>query len=275
MKTNLTEVTIEIDPAQVEVVIAWLSTVGFQAFEETQKGVKAYIDSPDFDQEATMEALSFLDQESFSISVEEIAPRNWNEEWEASWEDVEIDDFCQIIPSFRKADASFSHTVVVDPKMAFGTGHHETTRSVIRLMKAEDMKGKHILDMGCGTGILGILALKMGAASVFAIDIDPWSVENTQQNTQLNETKGIEVIEGVGKDIPAEKYDLIFANINKNVLLQDIPTYAAHLKEDGKLFLSGFYTQDEPEIKELSKEQGLTFFSRVEENNWVAAAFKK
>ncbi|MEL6254299.1 MAG: 50S ribosomal protein L11 methyltransferase, partial [Bacteroidota bacterium] len=168
MKTNLTEVTIEIDPAQVEVVIAWLSMVGFQAFEETQKGVKSYIDSPNFDQQAMLEALSSLDRESFSFSIKEIAPRNWNEEWEASWEDVEIDDFCQIIPSFRQADDSFLHTVVVDPKMAFGTGHHETTRSVIRLMKAEEMNGKYILDMGCGTGILGILALKMGASSVFA-----------------------------------------------------------------------------------------------------------
>ncbi|MEO1215072.1 MAG: 50S ribosomal protein L11 methyltransferase [Bacteroidota bacterium] len=275
MKTNLTEVTIEIDPAQVEVVIAWLSMVGFQAFEETQKGVKSYIDSPNFDQQAMLEALSSLDRESFSFSIKEIAPRNWNEEWEASWEDVEIDDFCQIIPSFRQADDSFLHTVVVDPKMAFGTGHHETTRSVIRLMKAEEMNGKYILDMGCGTGILGILALKMGASSVFAIDIDPWSVENTQQNTQLNEVKGIQVIEGIVKDIPSEEFDLIFANINKNVLLQDIPAYAGHLKENGKLFLSGFLTQDEIEIKELSEEQGLRFSSRVEENNWVAAAFTK
>ncbi|MEL6252098.1 MAG: 50S ribosomal protein L11 methyltransferase, partial [Bacteroidota bacterium] len=125
------------------------------------------------------------------------------------------------------------------------------------------------------TGILGILALKMGASSVFAIDIDPWSVENTQQNTQLNEVKGIQVIEGIVKDIPSEEFDLIFANINKNVLLQDIPAYAGHLKENGKLFLSGFLTQDEIEIKELSEEQGLRFSSRVEENNWVAAAFTK
>lgn len=275
MKTNLIEFTVKTDSINIEAVIAWLGTVGFHAFEETQKGVKAYI-SPDlFEKEQAMEALSFLSEDQFSVSIAEIEPKNWNEDWEASWQNVEIGTFCQVIPSFREPRPGFEYTLIVDPKMAFGTGHHETTKSVIELMRAHELAGKKVLDMGCGTGILGILALKMGAKEVFAIDIDPWSVENTELNTQLNEVENLTVIKGVAEDIPKETYEVIFANINKNVLLEDIPTYAKHLSSKGILMLSGFYEQDEQEIRTLAEQQGLVFTEKETENSWVAASFLK
>lgn len=274
MKSNLTEFNVETDPSHVESVIAWLGMVGFHAFEETQNGVKAYISSDSFQKEEAMGALSFLKKEEFTVEIAEIAPRNWNEEWESSWKNVEIEDFCQIIPSFREPQPGFTHTLIVDPKMAFGTGHHETTRSVMRLMQDMDIAGKKVLDMGCGTGILGILALKMGASHVFAIDIDPWSVENTALNAQLNKVE-FEVIEGVVENIPDQEYDIIFANINKNVLLEDIPAYVTHLVSDGQLLLSGFYEHDQADIEKVTLPVGLNFVNRRAENKWVAASFVK
>jgi len=275
LKTNLIEFTVETNSINIEAVIAWLGTVGFHAFEETQKGVKAYI-SPDlYEKDEAMKALSFLSEDQFRVSITEIAPKNWNEDWEASWQNVEIGDFCQVIPSFREPRPGFDYSLIVDPKMAFGTGHHETTKSVIELIRTSDLVGKKVLDMGCGTGILGILALKMGAREVFAIDIDPWSVENTLLNAQLNEVEHLEVIEGIAEDIPKETYEVIFANINKNVLLEDIPTYAKHLSPQGTLMLSGFYEQDEEEIRTLTEQQGLVFSEKKTENHWVAASFVK
>lgn len=274
MKAKLTEFIVETDSTHVEAVIAWLGTVGFSAFEETQKGVKAYMPTDQFQKEDAMHVLTFLNEDQFQVHIKEIAPKNWNEEWESSWKNVEIEDFCQIIPSFREPQPGFTHSLVVDPKMAFGTGHHETTRSVIRLMQEMDMTGKMILDMGCGTGILGILALKMGAKDIFAIDIDPWSVENTTLNAQLNSVE-LEVIEGTVKDIPEQQYEIIFANINKNVLLEDIPAYATRLASGGQLLLSGFYEQDEAEIRNLTGKQGLRFDRKIVENQWVAASFIK
>ncbi|MEM6805148.1 MAG: 50S ribosomal protein L11 methyltransferase [Bacteroidota bacterium] len=268
-------VDIVTDPTQVDALIAWLCTVGFQAFEETQNGVKAYIAKDDFDESALQQALAFLAADEYELKMQDIEARNWNEEWEASWENVEIDDFCQIIPSFRSPRSGFTYSITVDPKMAFGTGHHETTRSMIRLIKGLELEAKELLDMGCGTGILGILASKKGAKKVWAIDIDPWSVENTAQNLKLNEVENIEVSEGVAKDIPERSFDFIFANINKNVLLEDIPIYARHLKKDGQLLLSGFYTRDEEEITILSEQSGLKFSRRFVENDWVAASYIK
>ena len=258
-----------------EILIAELSELDFESFDETEDGVKAYILSA-LDKTDLLKDIYLLQNPEFEISysVNLIEPVNWNEEWEKNFEPIEVDGICSVRAPFHpKPDTEFD--IVIEPKMSFGTGHHETTHLMIKHLLKLDVEGLKTLDMGCGTGILAILAALKGAQPVEAIDIDPWCYENTMENVARNGVEFIEAFEGDVKLIDGKQYDLLIANINRNILLADIPTYASCLTESGTLLLSGFYTQDIPAITEVCNQHGLNFIMNFEKNNWVACKFVK
>lgn len=259
----------------VEILIAQLGELDFESFDETEDGVKAYIVSS-LDRHDLLENIYILKNLEFEISytVNHIEPVNWNEEWEKNFEPIEVDGICSVRAPFHpKPDTEYD--IVIEPKMSFGTGHHETTHLMIKHLLKLDITGKKTLDMGCGTGILAILAAMKGAKPVEAIDIDPWCYENTVENVERNGVSFIEAFEGDVKLLDGKQFDLMIANINRNILLADIPAYAGCLNHTGTLLLSGFYTQDIPAITEVCNQHGLNFIMNFERNNWVACKFVK
>ncbi|MEZ4849082.1 MAG: 50S ribosomal protein L11 methyltransferase [Bacteroidia bacterium] len=275
MKVNYIETSISAPEVLREQVLALLANIGYSAFEDTESGINAYIEEPEFDQETFDHTLALFEGQGVTYVHQSIKSQNWNEQWENSYPSVMIDNFCQIIPSFRKPEPDFAYTITIDPKMSFGTGHHETTRLMIRLMKNMDMQGKTVLDMGCGTGVLGILGSQMGAQSVTGIDIDHWSYENARENVSINKTENIEIILGDSSVIPDQKFDIILANINRNVLLEDLPIYATRLKNGGLLAMSGYYLQDQKLLIQAAKPLNLELVSSEEDNQWLAMTFKQ
>ncbi len=269
------------DPA-TEILIAELGYAGFESFTETSQGVIAYIQKeeafPDgtVDYDLLLNSINILKSEEFTItySAEEIEQVNWNEEWEKNFEPIEVDGKCAVrAPFHEKTDVDYD--IIIEPKMSFGTGHHETTHMMIKHLLKLDIAHHKTLDMGCGTGVLAILAEMRGARPIDAIDIDNWCYLNTLENVERNQCKYIATYEGDASLLKNKEYRLIIANINRNILLQDIPTYAHSLPEDGILLLSGFYTEDIPLISEKCNEHGLYFVSNYERNNWVACKFEK
>lgn len=260
---------------QSDLLIDTLSFIGFDTFEQTETGFKAYIPSNvfDFDMLETS-LLEFREQLEFSILINEIAHQNWNEIWESNFEPLIIKN-CYVRATFHKPQPQFKYEIVIDPKMAFGTGHHQTTSTMMELMMAENFEGKHVLDMGCGTGILAILASKLGAHSVVAIDYDPVCFESTLENSILNATSNIVAVCGSKESIPAQKFDIILANINRNILLDQLASYSSVLTENGMIFLSGFYEDvDLNMLIEKAESLGLEFVTHQKSNDWVAAKFK-
>ncbi|MAZ28935.1 MAG: 50S ribosomal protein L11 methyltransferase [Cytophagaceae bacterium] len=277
MAVPYTEFQFTIKPLEPtrDILIAELGELGFESFEETSEGLNAYIPSSGAKQ-LKIDELWLLQNDEFSISYSrlDIEPVNWNEEWEKNFQPIEVDGKCTVRAPFHpRPDTEFD--IVIEPKMSFGTGHHETTHLMIKHLLKLDPSGKKTLDMGCGTGILAILAAMKGAGPIEAIDIDPWCVENTQENCERNGFKDIKVGLGDVKLITGKQYDLIIANINRNVLLDDIPTYAGCLTEKGILLLSGFYTDDIPQINSVCNAHGINFIMNYEKNNWVACKFAK
>ncbi len=275
MKETYIETLIEAPAELHEVLIALLSEANYEAFEEEDHSLKAFIKEADFSLERAEQTLEFLSHELGSISHRPLPLINWNKEWESNYQSVQIDDFCQIVPTFREAEPGYTHALYLDPKMAFGTGHHQTTRLMIRQMRRLSLEEKALLDMGCGTGILAILGRKIGANPVWAIDIDHWSEENCRENSSLNQVSGIEIALGDAKAIPDMTFDCILANINLNVLLEDIPTYARHLNPEGSLIISGFCLPDIPQIEDAYRSAGLKLAHRQDESEWVSLALVK
>lgn len=269
------------DPA-IEILIAELGYAGFESFTETTEGVIAYIQKQEAFPEGTvvfdalLKDIRILTSEEFTITytAEEIEQVNWNEEWEKNFEAIEVDGKCAVRAPFHEKTA-VDYDIVIEPKMSFGTGHHETTHMMIKHLLKLEIKGKKTLDMGCGTGVLAILAEMRGAHPIDAIDIDNWCYLNTIENVDRNKCKHITTYEGEATLLNDKSYELIIANINRNILLQDIPLYARCLSEDGILLLSGFYSEDIPLISEKCNEHGLYFVSNYERNNWVACKFEK
>ena len=270
MKTEVIEAKVSVSQELREAAIALLAEIGFHAFEETDQGVDAYIEAPHFDLTRFEETLNILGRKNAHYHLNKLQPKNWNMLWEQSWQAIAIDNFCQIIPSFNQPKPAFLHTIIIDPKMSFGTGHHQTTRLMIHHMKKLDIKDKDVLDMGCGTGVLAILAAKMGAESVLAIDIDSWSIENALENIKNNGLDNVHLMEGDAQSIPDVKFDIILANINRNVLLLDIAIYVQHLKDNGQLVLSGFYVNDMPIILDCCIQLGMNLAHPLTEENWMA-----
>jgi len=259
------------------VLIAQFAEVGFDSFVETERGFEAFIPEKDFNEEAMQNVLQvYQDNFQFEVETEFIADQNWNVQWEKNYfKPLLVAGECLIRAPFHKEYPPAKYEIVIEPNMAFGTGNHETTALVIETILQSDLKGKQVLDMGCGTGILGILASMKGAEKVTAIDIDEWSYNGTIENSVLNRVKNIVARQGDASLLGTENFDIILANIHKNVLLKDLPVYMRVLHPGGKLILSGFYKIDIPEIKTKAESLGLIDLGFKSCNNWVAHSFQK
>lgn len=266
------EVSFAFDEAsaeQREIIVALLGYIDFESFTDSRNGIQAYIAEPLFNEELMNETLSSLDLK-FTYKYNLIKAQNWNAEWEKSFEPIYIDNRCQIRAPFHKRKENIEYDLVIEPKMSFGTGHHETTGLMVRTMLDIDFNGKTVLDMGCGTGVLAILASKRNAKSVTAIDIDSWAYENTLENIERNNTSNIITKQGDASLLMGEKFDVILANINRNILLSDMSIYVGCLPNNGHLVLSGFYSQDLTVILDKAQQIGLKYESHIENNNWIA-----
>ena len=267
----------QISPLELgsEILIAELGEKAFESFIETETGISAFVQKDLWD-ENILEDIQILSNPEFTISFsfEEIEQVNWNEEWEKNFEAIEVDGKCHVrAPFHEKTNAEYD--IVIEPKMSFGTGHHETTHMMIQHILETECTNKKTLDMGCGTAILAILAEMKGAQPIDAIDIDNWCYLNSIENAERNNCKHISVYEGDADLLVGKRYDIIIANINRNILLNDMQTYFDCLNENGILFLSGFYTEDIPVISESCISKGLTYVKQFERNNWVALKFTK
>ena len=258
-----------------EILIAELAEVGFDSFVDTPTGIKAYIPKDSWN-EHILQDIYLLSNPEFTISyqITEIEQVNWNEEWEKNFSPIVVEDLCTVRANFHPVPNT-RYDIVITPKMSFGTGHHETTYMMLQQLLPLSLEGAKVLDMGCGTGILAIMAALRGARDITAIDIDPWCVENASENVQQNNCSFITIKEGDVSLIAGEQYNLILANINRNILLSDIPAYTQALLSQGLLLVSGFYEEDLPAIKEKCQEVGLTYLSHIERNLWVSAKFQR
>jgi ribosomal protein L11 methyltransferase len=265
--------TIEPKELGSEILIAELGELPFESFVESEFGVTAYIQKQLWN-EHILDDLFLLNSPQFVISytVEEIEQVNWNEEWEKNFEPIDVDGKCHVRAPFHpKTDAEFN--IVIEPKMSFGTGHHETTHMMIQHLLEIEVKGMKTLDMGCGTAILAILAEMKGAEPIDAIDIDNWCYLNSIENAERNNCHHITVYEGDAALLEGKKYDLIIANINRNILLNDMQVYVECLNPNATLLLSGFYEEDIPFIDASCTEKGLTYVKKFQRNNWVSLKY--
>jgi ribosomal protein L11 methyltransferase len=262
------------DPA-TEILIAELGYAGFESFVENEEGVIAYIQKEEF-KEDILDDIYVLKNEEFKIyfKKEEIEQVNWNSEWEKNFNPILIDDTVYIRAPFHNKLPNIKYDIVIEPKMSFGTGHHETTHMMVKHLLNIDFKDKKVLDMGCGTGILAILAEMLGANPTDAIDIDNWCYLNSVENAERNQCKNISVFEGDASLLINKKYDVIIANINRNILLNDIKTYANSLNKNGILLLSGFYQEDIPIIDAEVSKFNLKLQTIEERKNWVALKYQ-
>ena len=265
--------TVEPKELGSEILVAELGELPFESFVESEFGVTAYIQKHLWN-ENILDDLFILNSPQFIISykIEEIDQVNWNEEWEKNFEPIDVEGNCHVRAPFHpKTNAEFD--IIIEPKMSFGTGHHETTHMMIQHLLETDIRGLKTLDMGCGTAILAILAEMKGAKPIDAIDIDNWCYLNYIENAERNNCTEISVFEGDAKLLKDKKYDLIIANINRNILLNDMQSYVDCLNPKGTILFSGFYTEDIPFIDSSCTEKGLNFVKKIERNNWVSLKY--
>ena len=267
--------TIEPKELGSEILVAELGELPFESFVESEFGLTAYIQK-ELWKEDILADLFVLQSLEFNISytIEEIEQVNWNEEWEKNFEPIEVDGMCHVRAPFHPKTAA-QYDIVIEPKMSFGTGHHETTHMMIQHLLHLDVQGKKTLDMGCGTAILAILAEMKGAQPIDAIDIDNWCYLNSIENAARNNCQYITVYEGDAALLVDQKYELIIANINRNILLADMPAYTKCLLPGGILLLSGFYEEDIPFLEASCVANGLQYVSKLQRNNWVSLKFEK
>jgi len=260
------------EPA-TEILIAELGLAGFESFVENENGVIAYIKKEEFS-DTILDDINILKNDEFQTSYtkEEIVQVNWNTEWEKNFKPIQVDDQVSIRAPFHQ-NPNLKYDIVIEPKMSFGTGHHETTHMMIQHLIELDLKDKTVLDMGCGTGILAIFAEMKGAKPIDAIDIDTWCYENSIENCERNKCEHISIFEGDASLLINRKYDLIIANINRNILLSDIRIYANCLNDNGILLLSGFYQEDIAIIDTEASKYRLKLENIIERNNWVALKY--
>ena len=262
-----------------DVLAAELGEIGFESFTQDEQGLQGYISDQLYDEAVLKETLAAFPLEETTIHYvcTPVESKDWNEEWEKNYfKPIRIGNDCLIRASFHEPEPGYTYTIIIDPKMAFGTGNHETTFLMISWMLEEQLAGKRLLDMGCGTAVLAILARMKGAEKVVAIDIDEWAYTNALENIRLNHTAEIEVALGGAERIATfAPFEVIFANINRNILLQDMHHYAEALQPAGQLFMSGFYLEDLPIIAEECQRNGLRVEGYKERHNWVAVKVVK
>jgi len=273
---NYLEFNFKINPLQPwnEILMAELIEIGFDSFTEEHDGILGYVQEEAFN-ENELKNLPLMNSSEVSIryTFEKMPNINWNEEWEKNFEPIYVEDKVLIRAEFHQPDPKF-HEIIIQPKMSFGTGHHPTTHLMIQQMLEMDFKGKAVLDMGCGTSVLAIFAKQKGAEKVVAIDIDEWSVENSQENAQRNGVE-LEISQGTADNLGAEHFDIILANINRNILISDIPVYTKVLNNGGQLLLSGLCFFDVDDILEVCKENHLTLKNKQQCEEWMSLLLEK
>jgi len=272
------EVHFQVEPQSTgtEILIAMLSQIGYESFMENDDGLTGYIQSAQYH----LSDLNELQQTispgvKFTFTSILVKSQNWNEVWESNFNPVVIGGKVYVRAPFHEPDKSIEFEIIIEPKMSFGTAHHETTMMMIELMLEENLSGKAVLDMGCGTGILAILAEMLGAKGILAIDNDEWAYTNALENVRKNKCKHISVFKGTVDLLNHEKFDIVLANINRNVLLNDMKNYTGHLAEGGALILSGFYIDDIEAINQSVISCGLTPDKKNTKNDWAAVRFIK
>lgn len=271
------ELTLTLTPREpfADLFIDALGEVGFESFIETEDGFCAYIQQALYSEGLEKTAWAWnIDGVDVKSSVKIIPRVNWNVAWEKNFQSILVDDMVYIHAPFHPAKPEIKYQLLIEPKMSFGTGHHQTTHMMVQYVLELDLAGKTTLDMGCGTGVLAILAAKRGAINIWAIDIDAWSVENTLENAERNGAL-LTTLQGGKEVLPTQTFDVILANINKNVLLADMAAYAEHLPLNGEIVFSGFYTHDLADIEAAAVAQGLTLVSTKTRDDWQAARFVK
>jgi len=262
-------------PEQAEWLVTIVGQQPFDSFEDTETGFNAYIperlmtDTTDTDME------SWKTQFNFSYEKVFIPYKNWNEVWESNFQPIEVEDFVRIRADFHPTASGFEHEIIINPKMAFGTGHHETTYMMMLIMRDLDLKNKSVFDYGCGTGILAILAAMRGSTDLDAVDIELPSYENTTENCEINKIKGVQTYHGVLETVPVRVYDVILANINRNVILPSLKELQARLSENGDLLISGFIQEDEKLMAEAVAKEGFRVERTEKRGNWICQHLRK
>jgi ribosomal protein L11 methyltransferase len=274
------EVDFKITPREpgADILCTVLCDIGFDSFVDTEEGLAAYVPSNDFSEDSLKHLLQDY-EENFKVEykIKEVPAQNWNSEWEKNFSPVEINEQCVIRAPFHEP-FKVKYEIIIEPKMSFGTGHHQTTALMANAMLEPGFKGivgKRVLDMGCGTGVLAILAAKIGAGEVMAIDNDEWAYSNTLENIGVNDENSIKVALGDAKLLEGREFDSILANINRNILLRDMPAYADALAEGGNLLMSGFFVTDIELLKEKAASLGLEPVDQNTRENWALLWVKK
>ncbi len=277
MHKQYTTVQVTCPPELVDMLIAELAERNYDGFLETEQGFETYRTAEAFDEAELQEVLDrYRARAEISYSTQTVDEQNWNAVWESNFEPIAVEDQCLVRASFHAADANYPYQIVINPKMSFGTGHHATTYLMLREQLETDHQGKRVMDAGCGTGILSIMAHQRGAATVLAFDTDSWAVENSRENFDLNEASAIQLFQGTVADVaPDKSFDIILANINRNVLLGEMAQYVQRLAPNGTLLLSGFYEEDLPLLREAIIAQGLTETRTDCRDQWVVLLVRK
>ncbi len=262
---------------QKDLLISSLAGIGFDSFEDINEGFSAYIPTVNFDLQA-LETLLLAESDGFDVQyvVEELKDENWNEKWESNFTPITVDDQCYVRATFHEDRPDMPYQIIIDPKMSFGTGHHQTTSLMLSYILENDFEDKEVLDMGCGTGILAILAIKSGAKSAYAVDYDEICVASVEENKILNNVIGITSSLGSKEKIVEKQFDVILANINRNILLDQFDQYALSCRPNGVLYISGFYENEDLIIlKDKAESVGYRFEDNKVLDNWCAAKFTK
>jgi ribosomal protein L11 methyltransferase len=273
---NYIALALQVEGDFTEILMAELGELGFESFVETDDGLEAYIQENLFEELPIKILLeNYAPRTPLSYTFKKIEKQNWNHEWESNFSAISVADKIYVRATFHEPQPDFEHEIIITPKMSFGTGHHETTSQMLALQLEINHQHKKVLDVGTGTGILAIFASKLGAKQINAFDIDEWSVENTLENIELNACPNISVRLGTIDDEPQESYDIILANINRNILIREIPIYANFMASDAVLLVSGFYEHDVADIEEVAKLSGLKKLKQISKNQWAAVVFSK
>lgn len=256
-----------------EILMAELSQVGFDSFLQEDDHIKAYIEQEAFNHEELNGVLAYYGINTNSVTKSLLENKNWNEAWESNYQPTVIGDKCYIRASFHPPKPQYPYEIIIQPKMSFGTGHHATTAQMMELMLPTDFRGKSVLDMGCGTGLLAVLAYKLGAGEVTAVDNDEWAYKNTLENLHNNRVQNTSVVFGEIDDVAEHTYDIILSNITKNINLEYLSHYSKMVNENGRLIVSGFYAHDLKDIENQAIKLGFRLLSNKQLNNWCAAIF--
>lgn len=276
MPANYFEARLTLNPDFTEILMAELGQIGYESFVETDEGFSAYITETDFDLAKLQQVVDeYHNLTPISFVYEQLETKNWNEEWERNYQPIEVAGQIRVRASYHIPDPTFRYDIVIDPKMSFGTGHHETTTLVMEQQLSLNHHEKSVLDVGSGTGILAILAEMLGATQLTAFDIEEWAYLNAVENTELNGCKHITVFQGTIENCPAGLYDIVLANINRNILLREIPIYVQFLKSGGTLMVSGFYEFDIADIVQKAEEVDLKLITQKTLNQWAVLRFEK